>query len=86
MHAWAQQLLAVQGCCRSTRTPLPAFTLRARVPACPAAAGLEALPSKEVRALVGAEVRARLADRVSWEHVAAFEVLQDPFRWVPAQS
>lgn len=31
--------------------------------------------------MIGTEVRTRLAGRVRWEHVSAYEVLQDPFRW-----
>ena len=44
------------------------------------AAGQAALSAAEVEAVVGGEVRAALADRIRWEHVAAFQVLQDPFR------
>lgn len=44
------------------------------------------MPQAEVQQMIGAEVRARLASRVRWEHVAAYEVLQDPFRLVAAQS
>ncbi|PRW33092.1 long-chain-fatty-acid-- ligase [Chlorella sorokiniana] len=41
--------------------------------------GAGALPAAEVEQMIGAEVRSRLAGRVRWEHVAAYEVLQDPF-------
>lgn len=47
---------------------------------------MDALPPAEVEQMIGAEVRARLAGRVRWERVAAYEVLQDPFRFVTAQS
>lgn len=46
----------------------------------PLPAGVDALPAAEVKQLVQGEVRTRLAGRVRWERVAAFEVLQDPFR------
>ena len=48
-------------------------------PAVPA--GADALPPAEVEQMIGTEVRTRLAGRVRWEHVSAYEVLQDPFRW-----
>ena len=38
-----------------------------------------ALAEGEVRELVGREIRGLLADRIRWEHVAAFEVLKEPF-------
>ncbi|KAI3431692.1 hypothetical protein D9Q98_004738 [Chlorella vulgaris] len=37
------------------------------------------LTDEAVRELVGAEVRSALASRMRWEHVAAFEVLAEPF-------
>jgi long-chain acyl-CoA synthetase len=40
------------------------------------------LTDEAVRELVGAEVRSALASRMRWEHVAAFEVLAEPFRCV----
>ena len=43
-------------------------------------AGQQALPPAEVRQLVGQQVRSLLANRIRWEHVAEFEVLEEPFR------
>lgn len=39
------------------------------------------LDDAAIQELVGAEVRAACARRVRWEHVAAFEVLAEAFRW-----
>lgn len=45
---------------------------------------MEALSKEEVRALVRGEISTATADRVRWENIAAFEVLDEPFRWAPA--
>lgn len=45
-------------------------------------AGHEQLQPAEMRQLVGQEVRSLLANRIRWEHVAEFEVLEEPFRCV----
>lgn len=82
--------------CAAHRSPAPAELLSLAIcladppyrlrSALPRPAGLVALPPAEVDALVGGEVRARLAGRVRWEHVAAYEVLSQPFRWVSVDS
>ncbi|PSC68813.1 putative acyl-activating enzyme chloroplastic [Micractinium conductrix] len=41
--------------------------------------GLEALPAADVESLIKGEVRGLLAGRIRWEHVAAFEILSEPF-------
>ena len=43
-------------------------------------AGQQALLPAEVRQLVGQQVRSLLANRIRWEQVAEFEVLEEPFR------
>ena len=81
MHAAAALQLPSCG----TRQSIPtAMCVLSSPTTCPA--GVEALPPAEVEALVGSEVRARLAGRVRWEHVAAYEVLSQPFRWAQHES
>jgi hypothetical protein len=44
-------------------------------------AGVAALSDAEVRQLMRQEIDAASAGRVQWEHIRAFEVLKEPFRW-----
>ena len=38
-------------------------------------------PNPEVQDIVRGEMSRLLSDRIRWEHVAAFEVLSEPFRY-----